>query len=56
MTTWQLIFSQSRANHGRYNGDSLPAGNWDWPRGTWFQNRLHYLRARHWQTARWGLV
>lgn len=44
MTPWQLIFRQSRVNNGPYYGDSLPAQNWDWPQGTWFQERLRYLR------------
>jgi hypothetical protein len=45
MTSWQLIFLQSRVNNGAYGGDILPARNWDWPQGTWFQRRLVYLRA-----------
>ncbi len=44
MNSWQLIFLQSRANNGAYGGDGLPAQSWDWPRGTWFQKRLGYLR------------
>ena len=51
MTSWELIFLQSRVNHGAYDGDHLPAQNWDWPRGTWFQERLYYLRARRRQIA-----
>ena len=46
MTSWELIFLQSRVNNGAYDGDHLPAQNWDWPRDTWFQERLYYLRAR----------
>ena len=46
MTSWELIFLQSRVNNGAYNGDHLPAQNWDWPRGTWFQERLRYISAR----------
>jgi hypothetical protein len=46
MTSWELIFLQSRVNNGAYNGDHLPARNWDWPRGTWFQERLRYISAR----------
>ena len=45
MSSWQLIFSQSRVNNGAYNGDRLPAQNWDWPQGTWLQTRLRYLRG-----------
>jgi hypothetical protein len=44
MICWQLIFLQSKVNRGTYDGDRLPAQNWDWPQGTWFQNRLRYLR------------
>ena len=46
MNSWQLIFLQSRANSGAYSGDRLPAQNWHWPQGTWFQKRRSYLRAR----------
>ena len=46
MICWQLIFLQSKVNCGVYDGDRLPAQNWDWPRETWFQNRLRYLRKR----------
>jgi hypothetical protein len=51
MTSWELIFLQSRVNHGAHDGDHLPAQNWDWPRGTWFQERLYYLRAGRRQIA-----
>jgi hypothetical protein len=44
MSTWQLIFQQSRVNNGAYNGDSLPVQKWDWPEQTWFQKRLRSLR------------
>ena len=44
MSTWQLIFRQSRVNHGIYDGDRLPAQHWNWPQGTWLQERLRYLR------------
>jgi hypothetical protein len=44
MSSWQLIFKQSRVNNGAYDGDRLPAQNWHWPQGTWFQTRLHSLR------------
>ena len=46
MKSWQLIFLQSRANNWMYDGDSLPAQNWDWPQGTWFQERLRDLRKQ----------
>jgi len=44
MSTWQLIFLLSRVNNGEYDGERLPAQNWDWPQGTWFQKRLRYFR------------
>ena len=44
VSSWQLIFQQSKANNGAYYGDRLPAQNWDWPQGTWLQKRLRYLR------------
>jgi hypothetical protein len=44
MTTWELIFRQSKVNLGSYNGDRLPVQIWDWPRDTWFQRRLRHLR------------
>ena len=44
MTSWELIFRQSRVNSDSYDGDQLPAQNWHWPQGTWFQTRLRYLR------------
>jgi hypothetical protein len=31
MSSWQLIFKQSRVNNGAYDGDRLPAQNWYWP-------------------------
>src|SRR5262249_31027862 len=46
MTSWQLIFLQSRVNNGAYAGDYLPAQKWDWPRDTWFQTRLCYQRVQ----------
>lgn len=48
MNPWQLMFLQSKANDNVYHGDSLATYHWAWPRGTWFQNRLSYLRRRRW--------
>jgi hypothetical protein len=45
LSSWQLIFQQSKVNNGPYGGDLLPAQNWDWPQETWFQKRLRYLRV-----------
>ena len=44
MSYWQLIFLQSKVNRGAYDGDRLPRQNWDWPRQTWFQERLRSIR------------
>jgi hypothetical protein len=44
MNTWEAIFTQSRANNGYYKEDDLSHLNWDWPRGTWLQGRLEYVR------------
>ena len=44
VSSWQLIFQQSKVNNGAYDGDRLPAQNWHWPQGTWLQKRLRYLR------------
>ncbi|HSE89226.1 MAG TPA: hypothetical protein VLJ79_23640 [Candidatus Binatia bacterium] len=44
MGSWLQIFEQSRVNNGAYDGDRLPAQNWYWPQGTWFQTRLRNLR------------
>jgi hypothetical protein len=45
MGTWQLIFAQSKVNNGIYDGDRLPSRIWAWPRETWFQTRLRYVRG-----------
>ena len=44
MNSWQLIFLQSKVNNGPYYGDLLTPQVWDWPEGTWFQQRMRYLR------------
>ena len=44
MNAWQSIFLQSPANSGYYDEDELPQQNWDWPKGTWFQDRLDHVR------------
>jgi hypothetical protein len=40
LSYWQLIFSQSRANGCCYDVEDLPHANWQWPKNTWFQDRL----------------
>jgi len=37
---WQLIFLQSRANGCFYRFDEFPQVRWQWPKDTWFQERL----------------
>jgi len=44
MSYWESVFLQSKVNRGTYDGDRLPTQKWDWPRETWFQKRLRYLR------------
>jgi hypothetical protein len=29
---------------GDYESDELPQQNWQWPKDTWFQGRLDYVR------------
>jgi hypothetical protein len=55
MNPWQLIFLQSKANTGGYDGDRLPTHYWSWPQGTWFQKRLLYIRMKQqgWDIHRW---
>jgi hypothetical protein len=44
VNTWESIFTQSPVNDGYYGEDDLPQLNWEWPKGTWFQGRLDYIR------------
>jgi hypothetical protein len=41
---WQLIFLQSKVNGARYSGEELPGRNWDWPKDTYLQRRLHQAK------------
>ena len=41
---WQLVFMQSKVNGAAYNGEELPGRNWDWPKDTYLQRRLHKAR------------
>jgi hypothetical protein len=38
---WQLVFLQSKVNGAAYRGEQLPRRNWNWPKDTYFQHRLH---------------
>jgi hypothetical protein len=40
LSYWQVILLQSKANGCSYSGDDLPQSNWEWPKNTWFQERL----------------
>jgi hypothetical protein len=42
MSYWQFIWSQSKANGCSYHGEDLPQTNWEWPKNTWFQERLSH--------------
>jgi len=37
---WQLIFSQSKANGCSHHFGDFPQAMWQWPKDTWFQERL----------------
>jgi hypothetical protein len=41
---WQRIFLQSKVNGAAYSGDELPGRNWDWPKDTYLQRKLHQAR------------
>jgi hypothetical protein len=40
LSYWQAILLQSKANGCLYRGEDLPQANWEWPKNTWFQERL----------------
>lgn len=52
MSSWQLIFLQSKVNNDAYEGERLPSQIWHWPKGTWFQRRLDDLRTKRRQLFR----
>ena len=41
LSYWQLILLQSKANGCLYHGEDLPQINWQWPKETWFRERLN---------------
>jgi len=43
LSYWQIIFLQSKVNGCLYHGENLPQRNWDWPKHTWFQERLSVM-------------
>jgi hypothetical protein len=45
LSDWQSILFQSKANGGFYHDEDLPQIKWEWPKNTWFQERLsHHLK------------
>jgi hypothetical protein len=44
MNAWEAIFTQSPANNGFYEENELAQSYWEWPRRTWLQDRLQYVR------------
>jgi hypothetical protein len=50
MSYWQQILLQSKANGCFYYDEKLPQQNWEWPKNTWFQERL----SRHLQDLEFG--
>jgi hypothetical protein len=45
LSYWQTILLQSKANGSLYRGEDLPQTHWEWPKNTWFQERLsHHLK------------
>lgn len=51
MSSWELIFQQSKVNTAAYDRDRLPEQNWHWPHETWFQKRLRYFRRSNGRDA-----
>ena len=47
-TNCQSVFLLSKANGASYLGDHLPVNKWtwDWPTGTWLQDRREKLRTQ----------
>lgn len=39
LSTWQLIFSQSKVNGAPYDEEQMPVRKWHWPTGTYLQRR-----------------
>ena len=40
---WQLVFTQSKVNGGRYCEEELPESKWNWPQDTYLQQRMREL-------------
>lgn len=53
LSNWQMILLQSKVNGCWYRGEDMPQTNWDWPKNTWFQERLsHHHRNSAFTHAR----
>lgn len=44
LSFWQLVFLQSRVNGAPYRGEELPQHQWNWPQGTYLQQRMSLLK------------
>jgi hypothetical protein len=42
LSRWQIIVLQSKVNGCLYRGEDLPQTHWEWPKKTWFQERLSH--------------
>jgi hypothetical protein len=51
MNAWEAIFTQSPVNNGFYEENELAQGYWEWPRRTWLQDRLEYVRENELTTG-----
>jgi len=49
---WQQVFLQSKVNGAPYHGEKLPGHSWNWPKNTYLQRRLRYLRTSGFVDAR----
>jgi len=45
LSFWQLIFLQSKVNGAPYQGEQLRLYSWEWPKDTYLQRRLRYIRG-----------
>ncbi|MGE5817933.1 MAG: hypothetical protein ACM37Z_07920, partial [Deltaproteobacteria bacterium] len=46
MNAWKSIFMQSPVNNGYYEETALPEQKWEWPKKTWLQTRLDFIREQ----------
>ena len=45
ITPWQRIFLQSKVNGALYREEQQLGFKWQWPKDTYLQRRLEYLRT-----------